>query len=68
MSDPTMKRQVRRRNHIAKDLRTPKYREKSVPAVKAEDEDERRFRRYKGFDEHFLMEGYHPLNYDKDEE
>ena len=48
MSDPEtrMKHSRRRKDHIKKDLRTPKYREKSVPRRLVEDEDERRFRRY----------------------
>lgn len=65
-SDQTKKRQQRRNDHIAKDLRTPKYRERAVPKVRQEDEDERRWRRYHNIDEYFLSEGYHPL--DKDEE
>lgn len=40
------KRLIRRKNHIAKDLWTPKYRARAVPQAKSEDEDERRFRRY----------------------
>ena len=68
MSDPEFrfKRQKRRKDHIAKDLRTPKYRERAVKAVRQEDEDERRFRRYHNFDE-YIDVPYHPLNKDNDE-
>ena len=64
--DEKFKRQKRRKDHIAKDLRTPKYRERAVPKKRAEDEEERRWRRFHNIEEHFLSEGYHPL--DKDEE
>ena len=65
MSDPTKKRQVRRHNHITKDLRKPK-KEKVVKVV--EDEDERRFRRYHNLDPYFLQEGYDPLAKDREDE
>jgi hypothetical protein len=44
-------RAARRRNHIAKDLRTPKYRHQTVEPRRREDEDERRFRKYKELDD-----------------
>lgn len=40
------KRLLRRKDHIKKDLMTPKYKARAVPPARAEDEDERRFRRY----------------------
>lgn len=61
------KRQVRRHNHIAKDLRTPKYRERSVPKKLVEDEEERRLRRYRGLDIDWVDREYDPLMYDEDE-
>lgn len=69
MSGPEdkIKRQQRRKDHIAKDLRTPKYRPRVVKEVSREEEDERRFRRYHNFDEYFGVEGYHPLDKDNDE-
>jgi len=43
------KRKRRRQNHIAKDLRTPKYRQRVIEPRRLEDEEERRIRRY-GYD------------------
>jgi len=40
------KRLARRRNHIARDLRTPKYRQRVVEPRMKEDELERIIRRY----------------------
>lgn len=40
------RRQFRRKNHIAKDLRSPKYAPRVVEPRKVEDELERRIRRY----------------------
>lgn len=37
MDNTKMKRQVRRRDHIAKDLRTPKYRQRVVPDKKKDE-------------------------------
>lgn len=65
MSDPLKRRQQRRHDHLAKDLRTPKYRERAVPAKSSEDEDERRFRRYHLLD---WDEPYDPLMYDRKDE
>ena len=46
--DSKEKRKVRRRNHIARDLLSSKqYREQTIKRQRQEDEDERRFRRYK---------------------
>jgi len=44
--DEKDRRAVRRRNHVARDLRSPKYAPRVVRARTREDEDERRFRRY----------------------
>lgn len=63
--DDKIKHSRRRKDHIAKDLRTPKYRERAVPPKLQEDEDERRFRRYHNFD---WDEPYDPLMYDRDNE
>lgn len=63
--DKNMKRQVRRRDHIAKDLRTPKYRQRVVPSKRVEDDEERRFRRYQAFEENY--EPYYPLDKDEDD-
>ena len=65
--DEKIKHSRRRKDHIVKDLRTPKYREKSIPAKLREDEDERRFRRYHTLDDVFLQEGWHPLD-EKDDD
>jgi len=40
------KHRLRRRNHIAKDLRTPKFKQTVVEPRSKEDEEERRLRRY----------------------
>lgn len=45
------KHQKRRRNHVAKDLRTPKYKQRKIDPKRSEDEAERRFRRYNDFEE-----------------
>jgi hypothetical protein len=67
MVDYTEKRRAsRRKDHIAKDLRTPKYRERAVPSKLSEDEQERRFRRFNNFDEYFAQEGWHPYDQDED--
>ena len=51
VKNPKERRLLRRKNHIAKDLRiTPKYRQRVVPDNLREDEDERRFRRYRDYD------------------
>lgn len=65
MSDPNKKRQQRRNDHIAKDLRTPKYRERAISRVRPEDEDERRFRRFKDLDGYIV---YDPLMYEDEED
>lgn len=49
MGDPLKKRAQRRRNHIAKDLMQPKFRQRVVDPKRREDEDERKIRRY-GFE------------------
>lgn len=54
-SDSMKKRQVRRHDHIAKDLRTPKYKPRVVRDVSKE--DDRTYRRYRVLDD-FL--GYDP--------
>ena len=36
---------------MAKDLRTPKYKQRIVERTRLEDEEERRFRRYKELDD-----------------
>jgi hypothetical protein len=48
--DPKQRREQRRRNHIARDLRTPKYRQRVVEDHRESDE-ERRWRRYHHTDE-----------------
>lgn len=67
MADPEFrfKRQKRRKDHIAKDLRTPKYRERAVKVVRQEDEDERRWRKFKDLDGYIA---YDPLMYEDDED
>jgi hypothetical protein len=65
-SDDKIKHSRRRKDHIAKDLRTPKYRERSVPKKRLEDEEERRWRRYHLIDDIFLMHEYNPLDKDED--
>lgn len=57
MGDLMKKRQVRRRDHIAKDLRTPKYRQRVVPAKTREDEDDRTWR-LKGLNDYLGYEPY----------
>lgn len=44
--DEKLKHRLRRKNHIAKDLRTPKYAPQVVDPKKFEDEEERRMRRF----------------------
>lgn len=51
------KRAIRRRNHIAKDLMSPKYKPKRIERQRREEEDERNYRRY-GLATH----GYDPLD------
>jgi hypothetical protein len=59
------RRASRRKDHIAKDLRTPKYRERSIPKKLSEDEEDKRFRRYHILDD---LEPWHPLDeYEEDE-
>ena len=62
--DDKIRHSRRRKNHIAKDLRSPKYRERTVDPKRLEDEAEKRFRRYHTFDEYFDTE-WHP--YDQNE-
>lgn len=57
--DEKIKRSRRRKDHIAKDLRSPKYRERAVDPKRLEDEQEQRFRRFHNFDEYFDTE-WHP--------
>jgi hypothetical protein len=51
MSEDRTKRLQRRKNHIAKDLRTPKYKHQVIDGKKIEDEEERRYRRYKQWED-----------------
>lgn len=45
--DEKQRHQMRRRNHIAKDLRNPKlFKHQVVDPKRTEDEEERRLRRY----------------------
>lgn len=46
MDEEKERHRTRRINHIAKDLRTPKYKQQVIPPRLREDEDERRIRRY----------------------
>ena len=50
-NEDRLKHSRRRQTHIVKDLITPKYRERSVPGIRVEDDMERRFRRYGALDE-----------------
>ena len=45
--DPKNRREQRRRNHISIDLRRPKYRHQIIERRLKEDEDEKRYRKYK---------------------
>ena len=65
MSDPNKKRQQRRNDHIAKDLRTPKYRERAIPKVRKEDEEDRLYRRFRDLDGYIA---YDPLMYEDKED
>ena len=67
ISTDDKKRLKRRKDHIAKDLRTPKYRPRVVPKRRREDEDEKRFRRYHIIEDVFLNHEYNPMDKDKDE-
>lgn len=54
-------RKSRHKDHIAKDLRTPKYKPRVVPDKRKKPE------RYPILDDVFLMHEYNPLDKDKDD-
>ena len=63
-----IKHSRRRKDHIAKDLRTPKYRERAVDPKRLEDQEEKRFRRFQNFDDYLNNEPWHPLDQDNEDD